>query len=94
MSLESRAASYIVSFAEKDVAKELGARWCPEEKVWFAPDETVARMMDEQGFKRAVEAVAFKVPFDDKEAAKKLGGVWRDGNWCARTLEQVAAFEK
>ncbi|WP_036966981.1 DUF5710 domain-containing protein [Promicromonospora kroppenstedtii] len=33
-----------VPFEEKDEAKELGARWAPDAKRWFAPRPGMARL--------------------------------------------------
>lgn len=86
--------AYIVSFADKDIAKEFGAKWSADDKTWIAPDDTVAKMMDAQGFARMVGHIPFKIPFDDKNDAKKLGAVWHEGHWCARTNEQITELEK
>lgn len=37
---------FLVPYAEKDHAKELGARWDPIRKKWYAPDASVASQLD------------------------------------------------
>jgi hypothetical protein len=41
----TRARRYLaVPFAEKDEAKALGARWCPEVRLWYIPPEVPRKL--------------------------------------------------
>jgi hypothetical protein len=35
-----------VSYEQKDVAKSLGARWDPERKMWYAPDDSFKKLIE------------------------------------------------
>ncbi|RYG67636.1 hypothetical protein EON64_07010 [archaeon] len=81
----------IVPFDEKDMAKQMGARWDPEAKLWYAQSDdhsllqrwpavgslagSAANKQAEQ--RMAVGSKAFlTVPFDERHEAKALGARW------------------
>ncbi len=35
-----------VSYDQKDIAKSLGARWDPEKKLWYAPDNSFTKLLE------------------------------------------------
>ena len=39
-----------VSYAQKDSAKKMGAKWDPDTKQWYAPNEQIRKLMIEQKF--------------------------------------------
>ncbi|NDV26902.1 zincin-like metallopeptidase domain-containing protein [Desulfovibrio sp. JC010] len=80
-----------VPFSEKNEAKNLGAKWDKDQKMWFAPEGTdlqkfnawlpenkaVAQQKEEvQEPKPATEKTYLNVPYSEKGQAKKLGARW------------------
>ena len=35
-----------VAYEQKDIAKSMGARWDPEKKLWYAPDNTFSKLLE------------------------------------------------
>jgi hypothetical protein len=66
-----------VPYAEKDQARELGARWNPTRKRWYVPDgvalEPFARWLDKDGAAGAA-SVAAGSSSKDARAAKPVTG--------------------
>jgi hypothetical protein len=65
-----------VPYAEKDQARELGARWNPTRKRWYVPDgvatEAFARWMAKDG--AAPSGASASAPDRDARAAKLMTG--------------------
>jgi Domain of unknown function (DUF5710) len=47
VSPEIRPIDIVVAYSKNDRAKALGARWNPETKQWYAPNETYSRLLSE-----------------------------------------------
>jgi putative DNA primase/helicase len=78
-----------VPFADKDLAKQLGARWDGERRSWYAmPDDE--HILERWPVKTSTpikinsvetngEKIFLSVPFADKDEAKALGAKWDKG---------------
>jgi hypothetical protein len=42
-----------ISFEEKDDAKSMGAKWDPEKKLWYAPDESFKKLIEKYSTKQS-----------------------------------------
>eukprot|EP00965_Chrysotila_dentata_P105740 3492987-Pleurochrysis_carterae.AAC.1 len=72
--MKQAVASYMVTFDDREIPKEMGAQWCKDEKAWLAPSDEVADLlMDSRGFGRIVGHIPFKIPYKDKDDAKRQG---------------------
>jgi len=67
-----------VPYAEKDQARELGARWNPTRKRWYVPDgvatEAFARWMAKDGPAPSGASASTPAPDRDARAAKLMTG--------------------
>ena len=81
-----------VPFAEKDAAKELGAEWDRENKIWYVPNgldlEAFSKWLpaeepatdDDESYLITDERVDLQVPFKEKDEARKIGAKWDPDN--------------
>jgi hypothetical protein len=51
-----------VPFDQKDIAKSMGARWDPEKKLWYSPDESFKTLIETFGGSLATSATTSKTP--------------------------------
>jgi phage/plasmid primase-like uncharacterized protein len=91
--------------AEKDQAKELGARWDGKAGSWFVPAGVNPEPLAARWPPRAPEPkhagpeekILLEVPYSQKELAKKAGAVWskQDNSWIAgpkANMEKLALW--
>lgn len=80
-------------FGDKDMVKDLGAKWDPDAKHWFVPPHAnIAPFRDWIASFR----VYLRCPFADKDEAKKLGARWDEtaAQWYIRPSMDPAPFAK
>ena len=68
-----------VPFADRQIAKELGARWDKQQKSWYAPegaDQALLARWQRRDEEPTKEPVLLEVPFSQKDQVKKLGARW------------------
>ena len=58
----------LVPFAEKSKAKEFGAQWDPEKKLWFTEKKTPEL--------EKFNLIRLYVPFSEKDVIKEKGAIW------------------
>lgn len=68
-----------VPFEKKNIAKEMGCFWCPDNKLWYVPRMTFEykreQILDIFGTARE-STVDLNVHYSDREIAKQHGAKW------------------
>lgn len=79
-----------VTYAEKEDAKQLGAKWDPDQKEWYIEED-----MDREPFaKWLAPYTILAVPFADKDEVKALGAKWDGKVWKVPPTVELDPFAK
>ncbi len=72
-----------VPYNDKDMVKQLGAKWDPDKRMWYVPDNTYnfrikfAKWLPPESQPYTPPSIIYlNVPFEEKDDAKVYGAKW------------------